>query len=635
MREGRTSLVVEGSWGVPKSSTVAFLLVLTVRPRGIRERNGGARGWDKRAPRLSTAPSFLPSGPATLSIQLCRRHPTPHFPQSFSMCTEAGSLGHPPPGNVSRYVASSPLKNDYLERVLNSRVYDVAIESPLEAAPLLSARLSRTVLLKREDLQPVFSFKLRGAYNMMACMGCAALQNGVVAASAGNHAQGVALSAQRLGVPATIVMPQTTPSIKVEAVRRRGATALLFGDSFDDARRYALQLSREHNAVFIPPFDHPDVIAGQGTIGLEILRKHSGRIDAIFVPVGGGGLIAGIALVVKRLRPQVKVIGVEPRDADAMYRSLQAGRRVRLEQVGVFADGVAVKEVGEETFRICKDLVDEVVLVDTDEICAAIKDMFEETRSILEPAGALAIAGLKHYVATNAAGAAGGNGAGAAEDAGALIVIASGANTNFDRLRHVSERAEIGEQREAVLAVAIPERPGAFRAMIEALGSGANITEFNYRASSSEVAHVFVGLSVADRRGAHDSMRRLQDAGYQAVDLTDNEMAKLHLRHCVGGMGGPSFAPTDEIVYRFEFPERPGALRRFLSGLRGWNITLFHYRNHGSDVGRVLVGIQVPAAERVEFLHFVDELGYQHNDETDNIAYRMFLRPGLPSSEER
>ncbi|KAK4532585.1 hypothetical protein CCYA_CCYA13G3442 [Cyanidiococcus yangmingshanensis] len=527
--------------------------------------------------------------------------------------------------SVYCYIACSPLKNDYLERVLNARVYEAAVETPLESAPLLSRRLGRRVLLKREDLQPVFSFKIRGAYNMIALSEPSQLKGGVVAASAGNHAQGVAMSAQLLGLRATIVMPCTTPSIKVDAVRQRGAEAVLHGDAFDDAQAYALRLAEERGALFVPPFDHPDIIAGQGTIGLEILRKHSGPIEAIFVPVGGGGLIAGIAAIVKRLRPQVKVIGVEPFDADAMYQSLQAGHRVRLAQVGVFADGVAVKEVGTETYRLCRDLVDEIIRVENDEICAAIKDMFEDTRSILEPAGALAIAGLKRYVqretlSSNASPTAG-------SSSGALVAVASGANTNFDRLRHVSERAEIGERREAVLAVRIPERPGAFRSMMNALGPGANITEFNYRYASPEVAHVFVGLTVADRRGAAEAMTKLEAHGFVATDLTDNEMAKLHLRHCVGGMGGPDFSPANEIVYRFEFPERPGALARFLNGLRGWNITLFHYRNHGSDVGRVLVGLQVPTAERAAFMEFVERLGYSYEDETQNIAYRLFLRP--------
>ena len=535
------------------------------------------------------------------------------------------------------YIASSPFKNDYLERVLNARVYEAAVETPLDNAPLLSRRLGRRVLLKREDLQPVFSFKIRGAYNMIALTDMSQYEGGVVAASAGNHAQGVALSAQLLGLRATIVMPCTTPSIKVNAVHQRGAEAVLHGDTFDDAQAHALALAAERGALFVPPFDHPDIIAGQGTIALEILRKHPGPIEAIFVPVGGGGLIAGIAVVVKRLRPEIRIIGVEPFDADAMYQSLQASQRVRLAQVGVFADGVAVKEVGTETFRLCRDLVDEVIRVENDEICAAIKDMFEDTRSILEPAGALAIAGLKRYAqrnmdtstsTSNSTSSSSSSSNSSSSSSGTLIAIASGANTNFDRLRHVSERAEIGEHREAVLAVRIPERPGAFRAMMNALGPGANITEFNYRYASPEVAHVFVGLSVSDRRGAAAAISKLAAQGFAATDLTDNEMAKLHLRHCVGGMGGPHFAPAHEIVYRFEFPERPGALARFLNGLRGWNITLFHYRNHGSDVGRVLVGLQVPPLERSTFLEFVERLGYAYVDETQNIAYRMFLRLG-------
>lgn len=495
---------------------------------------------------------------------------------------------------------------DYLDLVLTSRVYDVVKETALEEAPVLSSRLNNKILLKREDTTDVKSFKVRGAYNMMARTNTKLLSRGVVAASAGNHAQGVALAAQKLGISATIVMPAVTPKIKVDAVKRRGANTILHGDNFDEAKARALAIANGSGMLFIPPFDHPDIIAGQGTVGLELLRQ-SNDFDAVFVPVGGGGLIAGIATVLKRLRPQIRIIGVEPRDADAMYKSLKAGKRVTLDAVGTFADGVAVVDVGSETFRICRDLVDEVVLVDTDEICAAIKDVFEETRSILEPAGALGVAGVKAYVAKH----------GTTDET--YVAITSGANTNFDRLRHVSERAEIGEGREAIVAVTIPERPGSFRALISALGDDVNITEFNYRYRQKGVAHVFVGASVPAREGATGIMELLEASGYKAHDLTDNEMAKLHVRHLVGGTGADS--PGREALYRFLFPERPGALKKFLEALpEGCNISLFHYRNHGADVGRVLCGL-VPVDGKWDQLdRFVRDLGYRCFREDDNIG---------------
>ncbi|HYL22966.1 MAG TPA: threonine ammonia-lyase, biosynthetic [Burkholderiales bacterium] len=501
-------------------------------------------------------------------------------------------------------------RTDYLERILKARVYDVAIETPLEPARALSERLQNRLLIKREDLQPVFSFKLRGAYNKMAALPRARLRRGVIAASAGNHAQGVALAAQRLGCRATIVMPVTTPRIKVDAVRARGAQVRLHGDSYAEAYAEALRLKRRRALTFVHPYDDPEVIAGQGTVGMEIVRQHPGPLDAIFVPVGGGGLISGIAAYVKRVRASVRVIGVEPADADAMTRSLKAGRRVKLEHVGLFADGVAVKEVGRETFRLCRELVDEMVLVNTDEMCAAIKDVFEDTRVVLEPAGALAVAGAKAWVERH--GARGKT----------LVAVASGANTNFDRLRFIAEEAELGEHREAVLAVTIPERPGSFKKFCATLG-GSNITEFNYRIADSHDAHIFVAIEVDGRSQTARIVKNLRRHGLTTLDLSDNEMAKLHLRHMVGGRA--PFA-KDELLYRFEFPERPGALMQFLRHMRSdWNISLFHYRNHGADYGRVLVGIQVPKNEMREFRAFLRELGYPYADETRNPAYRLFL----------
>ncbi len=502
------------------------------------------------------------------------------------------------------------MKNDYLERILTAQVYDVAVESPLEFAPSLSERMNNRLLLKREDMQQVFSFKLRGAYNKMIKLSPEILKRGVVTASAGNHAQGVALVAQRLNCRATIVMPITTPQIKMQAVEAYGATVLLHGDSYDEAYARALKLSTQKRATFVHPYDDPDVIAGQGTIGMEILRQHTGPIHAVFVPVGGGGLISGIASYVKRLYPKIKIIGVEPVDANAMYRSLKQGRRVKLAQVGLFADGVAIKQVGKETFRLCRELVDEIVLVDTDAICAAIKDVFEDTRVILEPAGALSIAGAKVYANREKV-----------RDK-TFVAISSGANMNFDRLRHVSERAELGEQREAVMSVTIPEKPGSFKKFCAMLGTK-SITEFNYRYADPKEAHVFVGVSVRNRNEAEKLIKSLEKNGLRTEDFSDNEMAKLHIRHLVGGRAG---GVKNEILFRFEFPDRPGALMKFLNRMsHHWNISLFHYRNHGTDYGRVLVGMDVPPGEQTDFKAFLDQLGYRYWDESKNPAYKLFL----------
>ena len=498
----------------------------------------------------------------------------------------------------------------YIERILKARVYDVAVETPLTRAKQLSERLGNPVYLKREDLQPVFSFKLRGAYNKLIHLNPEIRARGVIAASAGNHAQGVALGAARLGVPATIVMPRTTPAIKVRAVRAHGGKAVLFGDSYDEAYAHAMELVAERGLTFLHPFDDPDVIAGQGTIGMEILRQHPEPPHAIFVPVGGGGLIAGIAAYVKWLMPQVRVIGVEPEEAPTLHAALAAGRRVELAQVGLFADGVAVRLIGEETFRVARARVDEVVLVSTDEICAAIKDIFDDTRGIAEPAGALAVAGLKRYVERT--GIRGEH----------LVAIESGANVNFDRLRHIAERAELGERREALLAVEIPERPGSFLAFCKVLGKR-QITEFNYRYADPARAQVFVGVELArgdDERA--ELIARLMEKGFGVLDMTDNETAKLHIRFMVGGHAG---GIADETLVRFEFPERPGALLDFLSSLgKRWNITLFHYRNHGAAYGRVLMGASVPTAEEDDFHRSLDALGYRYWDETANPAYRIF-----------
>ncbi|HEV7715456.1 MAG TPA: threonine ammonia-lyase, biosynthetic [Steroidobacteraceae bacterium] len=503
------------------------------------------------------------------------------------------------------------MASPYIERILKARVYDVAIESPLEHAARLSRRLGNTVLLKREDLQEVFSFKLRGAYNKIAHLSESVAQRGVICSSAGNHAQGVALAARKRGIPAVIVMPETTPQIKVQAVADLGGEVVLHGDGYDSAYDRALTISRERNLAFVHAFDDPDVIAGQGTVGLEILRQSGGDVDAIFVPVGGGGLIAGIAVYVKYLYPNVKIIGVEPEDAAAMYESLRAGKRVTLDRVGIFADGVAVKRVGEEPFGLCKEHVDEVLLVDTDEICAAIQDVFEDTRSIVEPSGALAVAGIKKWVARER------------WSGKRLVAINSGANMNFDRLRHVAERADLGGDREALLAVEIPEQPGSFLHFCESLGRR-SVTEFNYRYEVGRAAQIFVGFAISQGRPERDAVvATLRGAGYRVNDMTDNEMAKLHVRYMVGG---PARGIEHELLYRFEFPERPGALLKFLQAIGSrWNISLFHYRNHGSDHGRVIAGIQVPPAGRADFMEHLQDLHYAYTEETANAAYKIFL----------
>ncbi|AFZ36896.1 L-threonine ammonia-lyase [Stanieria cyanosphaera PCC 7437] len=502
------------------------------------------------------------------------------------------------------------MNSDYLEKILTARVYDVAQESPLEYAPNLSARLQNKLLLKREDMQSVFSFKLRGAYNKMAQLSPDILAQGVIAASAGNHAQGVALAASKLGTTAIIVMPVTTPQVKVDAVAARGGQVVLHGDTYDDACAYARQLEAEKNLTFIHPFDDPDVIAGQGTIGMEILRQYQQPIDAILVAIGGGGLISGIAAYIKRLRPEIKIIGVEPVDADAMYQSLKAGQRVRLSQVGLFADGVAVREVGAETFRLCQKYVDEIILVNTDDTCAAIKDVFEDTRSILEPAGALAIAGAKAYVERE----------GIVDKT--LVAVACGANMNFDRLRFVAERAELGERREAIFAVTIPEERGSFRRFCQCLGQH-NLTEFNYRIADAKQAHFFVGIQIQNRADADLIKATLEKSDFSTIDLTDDELTKLHLRHMVGGR---SPLAKHELLYQFEFPERPGALIRFLNSMNpNWNISLFHYRNNGADYGKIAMGIQVPPEEMLEWQAFLETIGYRYWDESQNPVYKLFL----------
>ena len=499
---------------------------------------------------------------------------------------------------------------DTVRRILTARVYDVAIESPLDPMPRLSARLRADVLLKREDLQPVFSFKIRGAANRIARLTAEELARGVICASAGNHAQGVALAAARRGIAATIVMPTTTPAIKVEAVRARGGQVVLHGEAYDEAYAEACRIQAERGATFIHPFDDPDVIAGQGTVGLEILRQHADPIAAVFVPVGGGGLAAGVAAIVRFLRPETRVIGVEPADAASMQAAIRAGHRVTLDRVGLFADGVAVRQAGAETFRLCRDLLDEVVTVDTDAICAAVKDIFDDTRAIAEPAGALALAGLKAWAEREH------------RPPGALVAVNSGANLNFDRLRHVAERAEIGEGREALLAVTIPERPGSYRRFMRLLGPRA-VTEFNYRYAEAADARIFVGVELRSPAERAQILAEIAAEGFPVVDMSDNEMAKLHARYMVGGRVANL---ADEVVCRFQFPERPGALLRFLESLAPeWNITLFHYRNHGADEGRVLAGIQVPDAARPAFHRALAELGYPYTDETANPAYRLFL----------
>ncbi|MCG8315427.1 MAG: threonine ammonia-lyase, biosynthetic [Pseudomonadales bacterium] len=505
----------------------------------------------------------------------------------------------------------------YIKRILQAQVYDVAQETPVEPASALSRRLNNQVLLKREDLQPVFSFKIRGAYNKIVNLTEQQKQQGVITASAGNHAQGVALAASGLGITAIIVMPKTTPEIKVASVRAFGGHVVLHGDQFDEAYEHARHLEGLKGYTFVHPYDDPDVIAGQGTIGMEIMRQLSGPLDSLFIPVGGGGLIAGVACYIKYLRPEIRIIGVESKDSACLKAALDAGERVVLEQVGLFADGVAVKQIGEETFRIARQCVDEVITVTTDEICAAIKDVFDDTRSICEPAGALSVAGLKKYVEREKV------------TGQALMAITSGANVNFDRLRHIAERAELGEKREALFAVTIPERPGSFLQFCDSLGKR-SITEFNYRYAADESAHVFVGIQTAGRASeAREIQEGLESKGYSVTNLCDNEMAKLHIRHMVGGHGPASHGKTvaNEVLFRFEFPERPGALLQFLIKLGAkWNISLFHYRNHGAAYGRVVVGLQVADTERPVLIQYFNELGYRHWDETENPAYALFLR---------
>ena len=503
---------------------------------------------------------------------------------------------------------------DYLKKILTARVYDVAVESALERAPGLSSRTGFNVLLKREDNQPVFSFKLRGAYNKMAGLSAADLKRGVIAASAGNHAQGVALAAARLGCKAVIVMPVTTPQVKVEAVRAFGGERVeivLDGESYSDAKAHADILAERRKLVFVHPFDDPDVIAGQGTIGMEILRQHPRPIEAIFAAIGGGGLISGIAAYVKAVRPEIRIIGVQANDSDAMAQSIEAGRRVVLKDVGLFCDGTAVKQVGKETFRLCRELVDEIIRVDADAVCAAIKDVFQDTRSILEPAGALAVAGMKVWAARQS------------DKDKTVVAVACGANMNFDRLRFVAERAEVGESREAVFAVTIPEQRGSFRRFCDAL-EGHSITEFNYRMADAEHAHLFVGVQVSGKADRMQIAQTLRAEGFATLDLSDDELAKQHLRHMIGGR---SLSSASERLFRFEFPERPGALLRFLSAMSPeWNISLFHYRNEGADFGRILVGIQVPDGDNKAFRKFLEKLGYPHRDESANPAYQLFLR---------
>ncbi len=503
------------------------------------------------------------------------------------------------------------MPSKYIQKILKARVYDVAIETPLQPAKRLSLRLDNQVLLKREDLQPVFSFKLRGAYNKISSLTEEERNRGVICASAGNHAQGLALSAQRLGIKATIVMPETTPDIKVSSVRNFGGNAVLFGNTYDEASAHAYELAEQQGLTYIHPYDDPEVIAGQGTIAMEILRQCESPIDAIFIPIGGGGLVAGVGAYIKYLYPETKVIGVEPEDAPCMHHALKANKRVILDQVGIFADGVAVRQAGQETFRVAKSVVDEVILVSTDEICAAIKDIFDDTRAITEPAGALAVAGIKKYVEREQC------------QGQKLVGINSGANLNFDRLRHVSERAELGEKRETLLAVTIPEQPGSFKQFCETIGPR-GITEFNYRYADKTEAHIFVGVRLqGGKTEKHELLSELARRGYPVTDLSDNEMAKLHIRHMVGGRAEAS----NELLYRFEFPEQPGALLRFLTHMgANWNISMFHYRNHGAAYGRVLVGIQVPDEEKIQFQTFLDELGYHYVSEEDNPAYQLFLR---------
>ncbi len=516
---------------------------------------------------------------------------------------------------LARVSKQSIMPTEYLKKILTSRVYDVAIETPLEQASLLSERLDNRIYFKREDMQSVFSFKLRGAYNKMALLPAAQLGRGVICASAGNHAQGVALAATRLGCRALIVMPTTTPAVKVDAVRARGGEVVLVGESYTDAYLHAKTLEQEEELSFVHPFDDPDVIAGQGTVGMEILRQHSRPIHAVFVAVGGGGLIAGVAAYIKAVRPEIKVIGVQTNDSDAMTRSLAAGERITLSEVGLFSDGTAVKLVGEETFRLAQKYVDEMIVVDGDAVCAAIRDVFQDTRSIVEPAGALAVAGIKEYLARARA-------AGKPLKNQMLVAVTGGANMNFDRLGFISERAAIGESREALLAVTIPEQRGSFKRFAELIGAR-SITEFNYRISGENQAHVFVGIQIASQEEIGLLRQEFASHGFKSMDLTHDELAKLHIRYMVGGK---SPIAGNELLYRFEFPERPGALMRFLNSLSpDWNISLFHYRSQGGDIGRILVGMQVPPEDKPAFHATLDSLGYPHSDESSNPAYRLFL----------
>ena len=503
------------------------------------------------------------------------------------------------------------MPNSYIRKILEARVYDVAIETPIHQAPFLSQRLDNQVLIKREDLQPVFSFKIRGAYNKISQLNDEQKKRGIVAASAGNHAQGVALAAKKMGIRAVIVMPVTTPEIKVNSVKAYGAEVILHGDAFDQALAYSLSLVEEHGYTFIHPYDDIDTIAGQGTIGMEIIRQHTDPLDAVFIPVGGGGLIAGISAYLKYLRPDIKIIGVEFEESACLDAALKSGKRVTLPQVGIFADGVAVAQIGEETFRICQECVDEVITVTADEICAAIKDIFDNTRSVCEPAGALGIAGLKKYAQRENLSDK------------TLLAINSGANINFDRLRYVSERAELGEKREAIIAVTIPEKPGSFRKFCEII-EHRSITEFNYRYHDPVNARIFVGVQVHPEQMPIETLiDELNLQGYSVTNLSDNEMAKLHVRHMVGGH---TDAVSNEQVYRFEFPERPGALMNFLSKLgHRWNITMFHYRNHGAAYGRVVVGLDVPEDERQQIPQYLESIGYVYRHESDNEAYKLFL----------
>lgn len=506
------------------------------------------------------------------------------------------------------------MQNDYLRKILNAKVYDVARETELEQAQHLSVRLNNNILLKREDNQPVFSFKLRGAYNKMAHLSKAQLSKGVIAASAGNHAQGVALGASKLECLATIVMPITTPQVKIDAVKDRGGKwvkVVLFGDSYNDAYDHALKLKEKNQLTFVHPFDDPEVIAGQGTIAMEILRQYQGPIEAIFVAIGGGGLIAGIGSYIKAIRPEIKIIGVQTIDSDAMKRSLEAGKRVELKEVGLFSDGTAVKLVGKETFKICQEVVDEIITVDTDAICAAINDVFTDTRSILEPAGALSVAGLKAYIAKNKC------------TNKTFISIACGANMNFSRLRFVAERADVGESKEAVFAITIPEERGSFKRFCSLIGKR-SVTEFNYRISDSKNAYIFIGISTQKPGDSEHIAKEFIKSGFDTIDLTTDELAKSHLRHMVGGR---STLADNELLYRFEFPERPGALMNFLNAMSPyWNISLFHYRNHGADYGKILVGLQVPQKSKKEFKDFLKGTGYRYWDESDHPAYQLFLK---------